>query len=46
MTLQELYSEIGGNYDQAVSVLRVDKLIDKHIRRFIENGVEESLLKA
>ena len=46
MTLQELYSEIGGNYDQAVSVLRVDKLIDKHIRRFIENGVVENLLEA
>ena len=29
MTLQELYIEIGGDYDQAVRVLRVEKLIDK-----------------
>ena len=31
MTLKELYSKIGGDYDQAVRVLRMEKLIDKHI---------------
>ena len=46
MTLRELYSEIGGDYDQAVRVLRMDKLIDKHIRRFTQNGVSERLLEA
>ena len=32
MTIQELYQMIDGDYDQAIRVLRVDKLIDKHIR--------------
>lgn len=46
MTLQELYEEIGGSYEQAARVLRVDKLIDKHIRKFTKNGVVENLLQA
>ncbi len=46
MTLQELYAEIGGDYDQAVRVLRMDKLIDKHIRKLTQNGVAENLLSA
>ena len=46
MTLRELYQEIGGDYDQAARVLRVEKLIDKHIRKFNKNGVVEQLLEA
>ena len=46
MTLQELYSLIGGDYDQAVRVLRMDKLIDKHIRKLPTNGVVERLIDA
>ena len=46
MTLQELYSLIGGDYDQAMRVLRVEKLLDKHIRRFAENDTAERLLSA
>jgi len=46
MTLQELYQRIGGNYDQALRVLRVEKLLDKHIRKFSKNGAVESLLAA
>jgi len=46
MTLQELYESIGGNYEQALRVLRVDKLVDKHIRKFEKNGVVEALLAA
>jgi HPt (histidine-containing phosphotransfer) domain-containing protein len=44
MTIQELYQNIGGDYDQAVRVLRMDKLIDKHIRKFTANGVVDGLL--
>ena len=29
MTLQELYTEIGGDYDQAVRILRMAKLISE-----------------
>lgn len=46
MTLQELYQSIGGDYEQAKRVLRIDKLIDKHIRKFSKNGVVEKLLEA
>lgn len=46
MTLQELYEAIGGDYDQATRVLRMDKLIDKHIRKLTKNGVIETLIAA
>ena len=46
MTIQELYQKIGGDYEQAIRVLRVEKLIDKHIRKFTKNGIVEAVLKA
>ena len=46
MTLQELYQRIGGDYDQALRVLHIEKLIDKHIRKFPKNGVVDTLLDA
>jgi HPt (histidine-containing phosphotransfer) domain-containing protein len=46
MTIQELYQNIDGDYDQALRVLRVEKLVDKHIRKFTQNGVVDGLLKA
>lgn len=46
MTLEELYNSIGGDYEQAKKVLRVDKLIDKHIRKLTKNGVIDNLLAA
>ena len=46
MTLQELYDTIGEDYEQAVRVLRMDKLIDKHIRKLPKNDVAENLLQA
>ena len=46
MTIQELYQSINGDYEQAVRVLRMDKLIDKHIRKLTKNGVVEKLIDA
>ena len=46
MTLQELYQSIGGDYDQVMRILRMEKLVDKHIRKFLKNGVVERLLAA
>lgn len=46
MTLQELYESIDGDYDQAMRVLRVEKLVDKHIRKLTQNGVIDDLLAA
>lgn len=46
MTLQELYGEIGGDYEAATRVLRMDKLIDKHIRKLTKNGTIDALIEA
>lgn len=46
MTLKELYDNIGGNYDQALRVLRMEKLLDKHIRKLTKNGAVEQLIAA
>ena len=46
MTLHELYTEIGGDYEQALRVLRAEKLIDKHIRKLPKSGVADRLLNA
>lgn len=46
MTLEELYRTIGGDYDQALRVLRVEKLVDKHIRKFAPCAAVEELLAA
>lgn len=46
MTLEELYAAIGGDYEQAIRVLRVEKLVDKHIRKLTKNGVVDALIAA
>ena len=46
MTLQELYQNIGADYEQALRVLRMDKLLDKHIRKLVQNGVVDRLIEA
>ena len=43
MTLQELYQTINGDYEQAMRVLRMEKLMDKHIRKLTKNGVVDAL---
>ena len=39
MTLQQLYSMIDGDYAQAIKVMRIDKLVDKHIRKLPANPI-------
>ena len=46
MTLKELYTLIGGDYDSAMKVLRIEKLMDKHIRRLPSNSVFADLTEA
>ena len=46
MTIRELYQTIEGDYDQAIRTLRMDKLLDKHIRKLAHNGVIERLFAA
>ncbi len=46
MTIQELYAKIGGDYDQAVRVMKKDKLIDKYVRKLTASNVGEMLAQA
>lgn len=46
MTVEELYASIDGDYAQVQRVLRVDRLIDKHVRRFASSDVVGRLLAA
>ena len=39
MTIKELYAEIEGDYDQAMRVMCIEKLMDKHIRKLPANGI-------
>ena len=46
MTIQELYEKIGGNYDQAVRVMKSERLIDKYVRKLKNSGVDAMLAEA
>lgn len=37
MTLEELYEQIGGDYQEAIARLRMEKLISKFIVRFLDD---------
>lgn len=46
MTIKELYEEIGGNYDQAIKIMKFDKLIDRHIRKFTNTVIMDNMKAA
>ena len=46
MTIKELYDRIGGNYDQAVRVMKSDRLIDKYVRKLKDTRLDEKLAEA
>lgn len=46
MTLQELYDVIGGDYEQVTRILRMEKLIDKHVRKLKNNDLFSRLAEA
>ena len=46
MTIKELYETIGGNYEQALRVMKMDKLIDRYVRKLKSSGVGEQLAAA
>ena len=46
MTLQELYALIEGDYESAMRVLRIEKLMDKHIRKLPANSIFPDLFEA
>ena len=46
MTIQELYARIGGNYDQAVRIMKSERLINKYVRKLKDSNVGEMLAEA
>ena len=46
MTIRELYDVIGGNYDQAVRVMKSERLIDKYVRKLKNSHLDEMLAEA
>ena len=46
MTLEELYARIGGNYEHAKQIMKMDKLIDKYIRKLKNSEVGDKLAAA
>ena len=46
MTIQELYDQIGGNYDHAVQIMRMDKMISKYLLKLTDSDVCDKLKEA
>lgn len=46
MTLEELYSTLHGNYDEAKKRLMMDKLVDKFVRKFPADPTMQQLRDA
>lgn len=46
MTLEELYTQMGGNYDHAKQIMKMDKLIDKYVRKLKNSDVGTNLAAA
>ena len=43
MTLEELYAMMGGNYEHAKQIMKMDKLIDRYVRKLKSSGVGDAL---
>lgn len=46
MTLEELYTQMGGNYEHAKQIMKMDKLIDKYVRKLKNSEAGEKLAAA
>ena len=44
MTLQECYAAMGGNYEEVLGRLRSDRLIQKFVLKFVDDGSYQLLL--
>lgn len=43
MTLEELYANMGGNYEHAKQIMKMDKLIDKYVRKLKNSDIKARL---
>ena len=46
MTLQECYTALGGNYDDAISRLRSERLVTKFVVKFLDDDSCALLLRS
>lgn len=46
MTLKDLYAQIGGDYDEAISRLRMERLVERFILRFLDDHSCQELIDA
>lgn len=46
MTLEDLYGKMGGNYEHAKQIMKMDKMIDKYVRKLKSSGVGDALAAA
>ena len=46
MTVEELYARIGGDYAEAISRLRMDKLVARFVVKLLDDGSPERLVSA
>ncbi len=46
MTLEELYAQIGGDYAEAIGRLRMEKLIDRFILKFLDDPASNALIES
>ena len=46
MTLEELYANMGGNYEHAKQIMKMDKLIDKYVRKLKNSDIKARLASA
>ena len=46
MTLQECYAAMGGNYDDAIGRLRSERLVQKFVLKFLNDGSHDLLLRS
>ena len=46
MTLQECYGKLGGSYDEVISRLRSERLVQKFVLKFLDDGSYETLVRA
>ena len=46
MTLQEVYTQIGGNYEHALQIMKKDRMIQKYLLKLTGSGVFEALKAA
>lgn len=46
MTIQELYANMGGDYDRAIKIMRRDRLVDRTVRRFASSTLCADLTSA